>query len=247
MELDQFALRSKGRSSEQLLQDEDFKRSVRTRAIYGTGLASELVFHRPYIDERNAQFALSHKKAWAVFISNLANWENSPATLELPRLERVLITAWHFPQVANLFPFARRINALLLVYQDVPWLESLRTAGCTLNLSAEGATRQLMSQMRAGRVVATMLDHGHPDTRCEAARFLGRTVQTPSGIFDLCSRLGYLMVFVAPRGERIEVVEQIDTSRKTPAELAQQYNFWLEAEVKRDPALWLMWQALQPR
>ena len=77
MDLDQFALRSKGKSAEHLLQDGGFTKLIRSRTVFSTGLATQVIFNRPYQDERNAQFALSHKKSWANFIYHLANWEES--------------------------------------------------------------------------------------------------------------------------------------------------------------------------
>jgi hypothetical protein len=247
MDLDQFAIRSKGKSAEHLLQDEDFTKSIRSRTVFSTGLATQVLFNRPYHDERNAQFALNHKKSWANFIYYLANWEESNVTLTLPRPDHVLITSWHFPEVATLFSYAKKIHALLLVSQEAPWLEPLKAAECTLNLSVPGVARQLALQMRTGRIIATMLDHAHPDTHCEKVELLGRKVETPAGIFEICSRLGYLMVFVAPRRGHIEVVAQMDTTGKSAHELAQQYNRWLEVEVRRAPESWMMWQALPPR
>ena len=102
MDFDHFALRSKGSSAEHLLQD-DFKKLIHPRAIYSTGLASELVFDRHYIDERNAQFILSHKKSWARFISNLANWEYSSATIDIPRAKTRSDRSLAFPGGCDTF------------------------------------------------------------------------------------------------------------------------------------------------
>lgn len=247
MDLYQLILQSKTMPVAKLLRDETFKKSVIPRTVFATSRASELLFNRPYVDPRNAEFVRSHNESWAKTFANLANWEQSPTSLVLPRNERVLVAGWHFPEIPTIFTFAKKIHALLLVSQDAPWLESLKEAGCTLNLFAPGASKQLIKEMQTGRVVAAMLDHAYPDTRCEKSSLLGRTVNTPSGILELCSRFKYLMVFVAPRTTGVEVVAQIDTTDRSGTELAQQYNSWLEAEVKKNPAAWLMWQALPPR
>jgi lauroyl/myristoyl acyltransferase len=165
----------------------------------------------------------------------------------LPRQEQIFVAAWHFPEVATLFGFARTIHALLLVSQDAPWFKALRSAGCTLNFQAPGAIKRLVREMQAGRVVAAMLDHAIPGTQCEPARLLGRTVSTPSGILELCSRYGYRIGFVAPRPGGNRIVAEIDATGRPTRELAQQYNDWLEQEVRAAPERWLMWQALPLR
>lgn len=247
MELERFINQSRGLPKLHLLQSEDFKRSISPLNIHATLRVSNLVFNRSYSDQRNTEFSRGHNESWSTLISNLANWEQSSNSLVLPRKERILIAGWHFPEIPSLFAYSRQIRALLLVSQDAPWLSSLKEAGCTLNIFDSNAPRQLMSEMQSGRIIAAMLDHYHPNTRSEKSTLLGRTVDTPSGVFDLCSRFGYLMVFVAPRADRVEVVAQIDTTGQTASNLAQQYNAWLEAEIKAEPARWLMWQSLPLR
>jgi hypothetical protein len=200
-----------------------------------------------YAAARKSGFAEKHKAAWAELLANLADWQRTHTLLRPPREQRILIAGWHFPQIPTFFSLARRMRALLLVSQDAPWLSVLKQEGCTLNISNSDAAKTLAREMEAGRIVAAMLDHHHPGTRVESARLLGRTVNTPSGVFELCSRFGYLMAFIAPRGHDIEVVAQIETAGQSPARLAQQYNTLLEAEVRRAPERWLMWQALPVR
>lgn len=244
MNLEQLVLRSRNLPVRRLLQDEEFRRSVSPHTVLATSRSSKLIFNRPYDHQRNAEFKRNYDQSWATLINNLANWERSSSSLVLPHNDRILIAGWHFPEIPTIFAYAKQIRALLLVSQDAPWLSSLKEAGCTLNLFDAATPRQLFREMQSGRIVAAMLDHYHPNTRSEKSNLLRKTVDTPSGIFDLCSRFGYLMVFIAPRANRIEVVAQIDTTGRSASELAQQYNTWLEAEIKRDPAAWLMWQAL---
>lgn len=243
MDIAQLVLRSKNVSPLALLTDHNFKLALRPHRVLATARAAQVVFNRPYNDRRNAEFVRDHDTAWARFITSLANWEQFSSTLVLPRKERVMVAAWHFPEVSTVFAFAKQVHALLLVSQDAPWLESLKASGCTLNMFADGASMKLAREMQGGRVVAAMLDHSYPDTHCEKTILLGRTVNTPSGILELCSRFGYLIVFVAPRATGVEVVAEFDATGHSASNLAQRYNHWLEMEIKRASASWLMWQA----
>lgn len=228
-----------------LARDEVFRREVETIARLTTARAARAVLGMTATEARRAGFAARHEQAWAELLSRLGHWERLDASLELPRQQRVLIAAWHFPEVPSLFNFARRRRVLLLVSQDPPWLAPLREAGCTLNIFDANATRTLMREMSSGRVVAGMFDHHHAGTRSERAALLGRTVETPAAIFELASRFRYLVAFIAPRAGGVEVVATVDAADRTPAELAREFNARLEAEVRRAPDRWLMWQALR--
>lgn len=227
-----------------LLKDESFRGSIRAIALATTLRASRAVLQKPPFAAEAKQFAGEHEEAWSELFARLGHWQRGDASLELPRRERVLIAAWHFPEVAALFSFAHRERMLLLVSQDAPWLEPLRADGCTLNVLAPEAARVLLREMSAGRMIAGMFDHHHVQTRAESSTLFGRTVQTPTGAFELASRFGYLMLFVAPRPGGIEVVAQVETARRSAADLADEYNALLEREVRRAPHRWLMWQAL---
>ncbi|HAX75196.1 MAG TPA: hypothetical protein DCY88_05000 [Cyanobacteria bacterium UBA11372] len=244
IDIEQLINRSGRLSVAEIVKDDDFRRSFSSHTTFATAHASQLVFKRSYTDSQNQDFKRIHNESWAMLMNNLANWERLSGTLQLPRNEKILIAGWHFPEVPTLFSYARQVRALLLVSQDAPWLNSLKEEGCTLNISETNTTRRLIAEMQSGRIIAAMLDHSYPNTRTEKTTLLGRTVDTPSGIFDLCSRFGYLMVFVAPRKERIEIINRIDTTGKSASELAQQYTTWLEAEIRQAPSRWLMWQAL---
>lgn len=233
-------------SADDLELDAEFEPQMRAR-LHLAALKASHVFSAPQVPVGQNTFAPTHKKEWARFIHSLAHWERIGQPVELPRKERVFVAAWHFPEVAALFAFAREIHALMLVSQDAPWLKALREAGCTLNFQEPGAVRQLIREMQAGRVVAAMLDHAIPGTRCEPAQLLGRIVSTPSGILELCSKHGYLIAFVAPRPEGIRIVAHMDATGQPARKLAQQYNDWLEAEIRTAPERWLMWQALPLR
>lgn len=185
--------------------------------------------------------------AWSEMFHNLARWEDSNVELTLPRQERVLIIGWHFPELPLLFRFARGSRVLLLVSQDVPWLESLKAAGCTFNFRTRGGPRELAAQMARGRLVGAMLDHVHPDTNAVFAPLFGRPARTPSGILGLCLANGYTIAFVAPREGGIQIVHSLESHGYSTTELAAKVNEWLEEEVKRAPERWLMWPAVGSR
>lgn len=228
----------------ELAIDEDFKREVRPSAIIAAAHSSKFILNLPYIFQGHADFINNHNKAWAQLVENLTNWNQSTTSLTLPRKERIMVAVWHFPEVPTLFNYAEKMHALILVSQDAPWMKELRDAECTLNISSPGASEQLAREMEAGRIIAGVLDHFHPEMEFKETQFLGQTVRRPSGLLELCSRFKYLIVFVAPREEGIKIIDQVDATGKSAEELAQLYSSWLEAEVKRSPDSWLMWQAL---
>ncbi|MFO0592884.1 MAG: hypothetical protein U0441_35400 [Polyangiaceae bacterium] len=247
MDLGVFVERYRGKTPPNLSSDEGFKRAIVPRRIIAAAHASRLVFNRPYVDSRNTEFAQQHQSAWEEIIVNLTRWEESAVVLSLPREQRVLVTAWHFPEVPMIFAAVKQARMLALVSQDAPWFSSLRESGCSLSATSSGAAQSLTEEMSSGRNVVTILDHyWHPDVRTEEVRLLGQAVHTPSEVLDLASRFNYLLAFIAPRGNRIEVVEQMDATGRAPRDLAQQYNSWLDVEVKRAPDRWLMWQELRP-
>jgi len=207
---------------------------------------SKLLAGYKYADPQGISFVNAHYEAWAKFVTNLAHWEVADLSLQLPRRERLFIAGWHFPEIPSLFPLAKQIKALLLVSQDAPWLAPLKDNGCTLNIRSRDAALQLKHSMESGRIIAGLLDHYQPDTRFQAAQLLGRTVKTPSGVLELCSRYGYQIAFIAPRSNGIEIVAQVEAVGVSAGELAQRYNDWLESEIRRTPEQWLMWQALPP-
>lgn len=194
-------------------------------------------------EHRSAAFLETHNAAWATFVENLSRWEQARMSLQLPRHEHLFIAGWQFPGIPNLFQFAKQINALLLVSQEAEWLKPLKEAGCTLNIHDHDASLQLKKNMQSGRIIAALLDHHHPGTRYQEAKLLGRTVKTPSGVLTLCIRYQYQISFIAPRANSIKIVETVKTAGMSEAELAQLYNYWLEAEILRTPEQWLMWQA----
>jgi len=244
MDLERFVTQAQLDPAEDLLVDPDFARAVRNRATLATLKATRALDWAGAPAEREA-LAQEHRVQWSKFVRNLGRWDKLEAelALPLPRTERVLVAGWHFPEIPTLFAWARKIHALMLVSQDAPWLKALREADCTLNISDPAAARALVREMQAGRITGAMLDHAHPNTRCARARLLGRVVEIPSGVFALASRYDYCIAFVAPRLKGIEVVAQLDARGKSECELAQQYATWLEQEVRRLPAAWLMWQA----
>lgn len=189
-------------------------------------------------------FSAGFTRAWSEMFHNLAHWEDSNVELRLPGWERVLIVGWHFPELPLLLRFAREMGVLLLVSQDAPWLDSLKSAGCTLNFRAAGGPRELAVQMARGRLVGAMLDHIHPDTGAVSAPLFGRPARTPSGILDLCLANGYTIAFVAPRGDSIQIVHSLESHGHSTIELAAKVNEWLEEEVKRAPERWLMWPSV---
>ena len=234
----------KGLKKIDLAIDEDFKREVRSSSIIAAAHSSQLILNHPYILQSHADFINNHNKAWAKLVENLTNWNQSTTSLTLPRKGRVMVAAWHFPEIPTLFGYAKEMHALILVSQDVPWMKDLKDAGCTLNISSPEASEKLAHEMEAGRIIGGVLDHFHPEMEFKETQFLGKTIRCPSGVLELCSRFKYLIVFVAPCGDGIQVVNQMNATGRSAGELAQQYSSWLEAEVKKSPDSWLMWQAL---
>lgn len=226
---------------------DDFQRIVRSPTLLATAKACQLVLNRPYVSSEAAAFRDKHSLALSQFAVELAHWERSASTLELPRRDRVLVASWHFPQVPTLLAFAKKVNALLIVSQDAEWLEPLRAAGCTLNFSSAGAAVTLARAMAGGRIVATMLDNIHRGSKSEEACLLGRVVNTPSGVLELAIRCEYLLAFIAPRGDMVQIIDTAETHGRTSKKLAQIYNHWLETEIKQNPANWLMWASFSPQ
>ena len=192
-------------------------------------------------------FSAEFSKAWSEMFFNLAHWEDSHFELTLPRLDRVLIVGWHFPELPLLFNFALKTKILLLISQDALWLNRLKTAGCTLNFRTVVGQRALVTQMSKGRNIGTMMDHVHPETKTFDVPLFSRLARTPSGIFDLCRANNYILAFIAPRGEQVKIIHTLESNGHTSTELATKVNEWLEEEVKKAPERWLMWQALNFR
>ncbi len=228
-----------------LRDHEVFRRDFLPYTLGSRLRASRTLSDYQYNTPKGTAFADIHHEAWATLLTNLAHWEEGRLSLKLPQRERIFIAGWYFPTIPLLFSFAKQINALLLVSQDAPWLASLKESGCTLNIREREASLQLKQNMEAGRIIAGMLDHYLPDIRSfQETKLLGRTVKTPSGVLDLCSRYNYHIIFIAPRNDGIEVVAETEAAGMSASELAQQYNDWLEVEIRRTPEQWLMWQAL---
>jgi hypothetical protein len=235
---------SKWNLAADLAADEGFARSIRslTRAAALRAGRTTLVGTR--LESEEQAFVRSHTYAWAEFVTNLGHWQRTEMDLQLPRSDRVLIAGWHFPEIPKIASFLGRVGALLLVSQDdAPWLQPFKRNNQLLNLLSENSSTVLARRMKAGAIVAAVLDNHH-DTRHEVSTLLGRRVNTPSGILELCPRFDYVLAFIAPRGEGVKVVQHIDTRGLSAAYLAQQYNRWLEAEIASAPERWLMWQVL---
>jgi lauroyl/myristoyl acyltransferase len=192
-------------------------------------------------------FSAGFVRAWSETFHNLAHWEGSNLELTLPRHDHLLIVGWHFPELPLLFRFAREAKILLLVSQDAAWLESLRGAGCTVNVRTEEGKQKLIEQMTQGRLIGATLDHIFPDTSAVYAPLFGRPARTPAGIFELCIANRYMIAFVAPREGGIQIVHSLESSGHDVAGLAAMVNEWLEAEVKRAPERWLMWPSVTAR
>ena len=192
-------------------------------------------------------FSAGFLRAWSETFHNLAGWQGSTLELTLPRQDHLLIVGWHFPELPLLFRFAREANILLLVSQDAAWLESLRNAGCTVNVRTEAGRQKLIEQMAQGRLIGATLDHIFPETSAVYAPLFGRPARTPAGIFELCLANRYMIAFVAPRESGIQVVHSLDSKGQDVPGLAAILNEWLEAEVKRAPERWLMWPSVIAR
>lgn len=244
MELERFITLSRETPRLRLRDHSSFRESFQPHVVNARLRIARVLAGYRYSEPQSIAFRDAHNSAWAAFVENLSRWEESAVSLQLPRRERLFIAGWQFPGVPALFSFAKKMNALLLVSQDAPWLASLKEAGCTLNIRSRDATQQLKHSMESGRIIAGLLDHHQPDTSYQEAQLLGRTVKTPSGVLALCIRYEYQIAFIAPRANGIEIVEKSDTAGMSVAELAQCYNDWLEAEIRRSPEQWLMWQAL---
>lgn len=195
------------------------------------------------IDE--AEFAAAHVDAWSSMLTHLAAWQGSQSRLRLPRLDRVLVVCWQFPELPLLLSQAKDEHILVVVANDAPWLEPLRRAGCTVNLRTKGSTDVIVEQMRAGRVVAAMLDHVATGTRkTKLAPFLGHQIPVASGLLEQSVAHDYTLAFIGPRGAGVEVLHTLAARGQRVEELAAWVARCLEAEVKRAPARWLMWPAV---
>ena len=195
-------------------------------------------------DKEEEAFKDGFVQAWVEMIVNLALWETSTLALTLPRSDRVLIVAWHFPELPKILAFAKQIRALLLVSQDAPWLASLKAAGCTLPFLTSSGPRELTSQMNAGRIVGAMMDHVHPDTKTVVAPLLGHQVRVPSGVLELSAANNYTLSFIGPRNGKIDIVKSIDAAGQSAKDLAVWVNNCLGAEVERARERWLMWPSM---
>ncbi len=243
MEFEHFIKISRGMSTLQLQNHTQFRESFQPYLVNARFRVAKTLNGYNYSEPQSVSFLNAHKAAWATFVKNLSQWEEACVSLQLPKQERLFIAGWQFPEIPMLFPFAKKMNALLLVSQDAPWLKSLKEADCTLNIRSREATFKLKKSMKSGRIIAGLLDHHQLGTRYQEAQLFGRTVKTPSGVLALCIRYEYQLAFIAPRSGYIEIVEKVETAGMTVAELAQLYNDWLEAEIHRKPEQWLMWQA----
>jgi Bacterial lipid A biosynthesis acyltransferase len=234
----------KNNPSIKLASDNNFKNVTRKPAIFAAAYVSQLVAKKSFNLEHERDFVIKHTEAWAELTSNLSNWEKSSASIELPRNDRILIVAWHFPELPTLFNYVRKIHALALVSQDAEWMGNLKAERCTLNILNPSSVEILFNEMQKGRIIGCILDHYHPEMKSVETAFLGRKIRIASNIFELCIKHDYLIAFVAPRAEGIQIINQIDSKGKTPQELAQTYATWLESEIKATPEKWLMWQGL---
>lgn len=221
--------------------------TLSTRAMHSYWLAAKNLRSLPTRLSTKDHFSAAFTHAWSETFRNLARWEDSQLQLRLPRHDHVLLVGWHFPELPLLFRFAREENILLLVSQDAPWLESLKSAGCTVNIQTADGKQELGEQMAKGRLVGAMLDHILPDTRAVYAPLFGRPAKTASGIFELCLANHYAIAFVAPRAGGIEIVHTLESNGHNTAELAAMVNEWLEAEIRSAPERWLMWPSLSAR
>jgi len=241
---EQLLAASKWELAADLVADEGFRQSTKALTRAAALRMSRTTLGDARIETDDEEFVRSHTYAWAEFVTNLGHWQRIDMDLQLPRSERVFIAGWHFPELPKVFSSLRRIRALLLVSQDAPWFQPFKQHGQTLDIFSKNASNILTGSMKSGAIVAAVLDHHHVNTRHEISTLLGRSVKTPSGILELCARFDYLLAFVGPRDDAVKVVQQIDTRGLSAAYLAQQYNRWLEAEIRRAPERWLMWQAL---
>lgn len=221
--------------------------TLSTHAMHSYWSASKNLRSLPSKISTKDRFSDGFTRAWSEMLHNLARWEDAKLELRLPRHDHVLFVGWHFPELPLLFRFAREANVLLLVSQDAPWLESLKSAGCTVNVRTADGKQELVEQMAKGRLVGTMLDHIFPDTNAVYVPLFGRPARTPSGIFELCLANNYIIAFVAPWEGGIQIAHSLESKGHSTVELAAMVNEWLEAEVKRAPERWLMWPSVAAR
>ena len=244
MNLKQFLEVRGNRTAKELIENNEFNIITQNPSILAAAHASRLVFKKPYKQEFRDLFISKHKEAWAHLVTNLSNWEQSSESFELPRDSHILIAAWHFPEVPLLFSFAKKNHVLVLVSQYAEWMEELKKEGCSLNMAEQNSSIQLSEEMEKGRIIGCIFDHYHPEWQSVETTFLGRRIRTHTGVFELCIKHNYLIAFIAPRPNGIQIVKQIDSQGHSSQEIAQYYCNWLETEVKEAPESWLMWQGL---
>jgi lauroyl/myristoyl acyltransferase len=221
--------------------------ALSTQAMHAYWLASRCLPLLGASISTRASFSAGFLSAWSETFHNLSRWEYSNVQLKLPKRNHVLIVGWHFPELPLLFRFAQATNIFVLVSQDAPWLESLKSAGCTANVGTADGRHKLVEEMAKGRVIGATLDHILPDMSAIYAPLFGRPARTPLGIFELCLANRYMIVFVAPREGGIQIVHSLESDGHSVARLAAMVNAWLEAEVKRTPERWLMWPSVTAR
>lgn len=130
-------------------------------------------------------------------------------------------------------------------------LERLSGARIRLLPVAPSSSVAIARQLKRGGVVSTMLDACLPQSQVLIAPFLGRPAASPSGIYQLASRLNavVLPLFCLRRREglEIELSQPIDTTDMTDVEIATAVNSCVETKILSEPHQWMMWPALLDR